>query len=226
MERRPRLRRRLRLTTVGAWLWSARTRRCRPMSGTYARPPNVCRQNWMCCVVSVEELAVALNRISAAAGPYLVGVWIGCVMVGGLYSYLLLRRARIDQERLRGQGVALEYSAESTAGRVWIRTKTFLEFLGIGVCAVLLEVPGGIGWFLLVKAVARLAYLLLFINVILELAYNAWRDSTRDGRLRVMLHDIRQKLADAVQPHEGEGEVPLDPGTEADAVHTDTGDAG
>jgi hypothetical protein len=54
--------------------------------------------------VSVEELAAALNRISAAAGPYLVGVWIGCVMVGGLYSYLLLRRARIDQERLRGQG--------------------------------------------------------------------------------------------------------------------------
>jgi hypothetical protein len=201
------------------------------MSGTYARPPNVCRQNWMCCVVSVEELAVALNRISAAAGPYLVGVWIGCVMVGGLYSYLLLRRARIDQERLRGQGVALEYSAESTAGRVWIRTKTFLEFLGIGVCAVLLEVPGGIGWFLLVKAVARLAYLLLFINVILELAYNAWRDSTRDARLRAMLeahhaeldaiHDIRQKLAAAVQP-----EAKLDSSPEADAIHTDPRDAG
>jgi hypothetical protein len=119
---------------------------------------------------------------------------------------------------------------------VWIRTKTFLEFLGIGVCAVLLEVPGGTGWLLLVKAVARLAYLLLFINVILELAYNAWRDSTRDARLRAMLeahhgeldaiHDIRQKLADAVQPHEDEGEVPLDPGPEADAVHTDPRDAG
>jgi hypothetical protein len=203
------------------------------MSGTYAQPPNGCKQNWTCCVVSVEELAVALNRISATAGPYLVGVWIGCVMVGGLYSYLLLRRARIDQERLRGQGVVLEYSAESTAGRVWIRTKTFLEFLGIGVCAVLLEVPGGTGWLLLVKAVARLAYLLLFINVILELAYNAWRDSTRDARLRAMLevhrvelesiHDIRQKLADAVQPHEGG--VELHSSAEADTVHTDAGDA-
>jgi hypothetical protein len=179
--------------------------------------------------VSVEELAVALNRISAAAGPYLVGVWIGCVMVGGLYSYLLLRRARIDQERLRGQGVALEYSAESTTGRVLIRTKTFLEFLGVGVCAVLLEVPGGTEWFLLVKAIARLAYLSLFINIILELAYNAWRDSTRDAHLRVMLehhrreletiHDIRQKLAGAVQPAS-------DPRPKADAVHTDTGDAG
>jgi hypothetical protein len=187
--------------------------------------------------VSVEELAAALNRISAAAGPYLVGVWIGCVMVGGLYSYLLLRRARIDQERLRGQGVALEYSAESTAGRVWIRTKTFLEFLGIGVCAVLLEVPGGTGWLLLVKAVARLMYLALFINIILELAYNAWRDSTRDARLRAMLelhhqeletlHDIRQKLAAAVQPHEDEATVGVsDSGTEADAVHADAGDTG
>jgi hypothetical protein len=190
----------------------------------------------MCCGVSVEELAVALNRISAAAGPYLVGVWIGCALVGGAYSYVLLRRARCDQERLRGQGATLEYSADSTEGRVWIRTKTFLEFLGIGVCAVLLEVPGGTGWLLLVKAVARLAYLLLFINVILELAYNAWRDSTRDARLRAMLeahhgelaaiHDIRQKLADAVQPHEDEGEVPLDPRPEADAVHTDPRDAG
>jgi hypothetical protein len=195
------------------------------------QPPNGCKQNWMCCVVSVEELAVALNRISAAAGPYLVGVWIGCVLVGGAYSYVLLRRARCDQDRLRGHGATLEYSAESTEGRVWIRTKTFLEFLGIGVCAVLLEVPGGIRWFLLVKAVARLAYLLLFINVILELAYNAWRDSTRDARLRAMLeahhaelesiHDIRQKLADAVQP-----EVELNPSPEADAVHTDARDAG
>jgi hypothetical protein len=202
------------------------------MSGTYEQPPTVCRQNWMCCGVSVEELAAALNKISAAAGPYLVGVWIGCVMVGGLYSYLLLCRARSDQERLRGRGATLEYSAESTAGRVWIRTKTFLEFLGIGVCAVLLEVPGGTGWLLLIKAVARLMYLALFINIILELAYNAWRDSTRDARLRAMLelhhqeletiHDIRQKLADAVQPHEAE----LDPGTEADAVHTDPRDAG
>jgi hypothetical protein len=186
--------------------------------------------------VSVEELAAALNRLSAAAGPYLVGVWIGCVMVGGLYSYLLLHRARIDQARLRGQGAALEYSAESTVGRVWIRTKTFLEFLGIGACAVLLEVPGGTEWFLLVKAVARLVYLSLFINIILELAYNAWRDSTRDAHLRAMLehhrweletiHDIRQKLADAVQPHESEATAGAsNPGTEADAVHTDPRDA-
>jgi hypothetical protein len=196
----------------------------------------VCRQNWTCCVVSIESIAAALNGASAAAGPYLVGVWIGCVLVGGVYSYILLRRARCDQERLRGQGAVLEYSAESTAGRVWIRTKTFLEFLGIGVCAVLLEVSGGTGWLLLVKAVARLAYLLLFINVILELAYNAWRDSTRDARLRAMLeahhaeldaiHDIRQKLADAVQPHEGEVEAKLDPRPKADAVHTDPRDAG
>jgi hypothetical protein len=194
----------------------------------------VCRQSWTCCAVSIESIAAALNGISSAAGPYLVGVWIGCVLVGGLYSYLLLRRARRDQERLREQGPLLEYSAESTAGRVWIRTKTFLEFLGIGVCAVLLEVPGGTGWLLLVKAVARLAYLLLFINVILELAYNAWRDSTRDARLRAMLeahhaeldtiHDIRQKLADAVQP--AEGGVELHPRPKADAVHTDPGDAG
>jgi hypothetical protein len=181
--------------------------------------------------ISIEGLAATLNGVSSAVGPYLVGVWIGCVLVGGLYSYVLLRRARCDQERLREQGPLLEYSADSTAGRVWIRTKTFLEFLGIGVCAVLLEVPGGTGWLLLVKAVARLAYLLLFINVILELAYNAWRDSTRDARLRAMLeahhteldtiHDIRQKLADAVQP-----EAKLDPRPEADAVHTDTRDAG
>jgi hypothetical protein len=188
----------------------------------------------MCCAVSIsiEGLAATLNGAGAAAGPYLVGVWIGCALVGGLYSYLLLRRARRDQARLKGQGPTLEYSAESTAGRVWIRTKTFLEFLGIGVCAVLLEVPGGTGWLLLIKAVARLMYLALFINIILELAYNAWRDSTRDARLRAMLelhhqeletiHDIRQKLADAVQPHEAE----LDPGTEADAVHTDPRDAG
>jgi hypothetical protein len=117
---------------------------------------------------------------------------------------------------------------------VWIRTKTFIEFLGIGVCALLLEVSGGAGWLLLIKAVARLAYLLLFINVILELAYNAWRDSTRDARLRAMLeayhaeletiHDIRQKLADAVQPHEGG--VELHPRPKADAVHTDPRDAG
>jgi hypothetical protein len=186
--------------------------------------------------ISIEGLAATLNGASAAAGPYLVGVWIGCVLVGGLYSYVLLRRARCDRDRLRGQGAVLEYSAESTAGRVWIRTKTFLEFLGIGVCAVLLEVPGGTGWLLLVKAVARLAYLLLFINVILELAYNAWRDSTRDARLRAMLeahrqeldtiHDIRQKLADAVQPSEGEVGAKLNPRPEADAVHTDAGDAG
>jgi hypothetical protein len=74
-------------------------------------------------------------------------------------------------------------------------------------------------------------YLALFINIILELAYNAWRDSTRDARLRTMLeahhaeldtiHDIRQKLADAVQP-----EVELNPSPEADAVHTDARDAG
>jgi hypothetical protein len=201
------------------------------------QPPSACRQNWTCYAVSVEELAVALNRISAASGPYLVGVWIGCALVGGLYSYLLLRRARRDLVRLREQGPLLEYSAESTAGRVWIRTKTFLEFLGIGVCAVLLEVPGGTGWLLLVKAIARLMYLALFINIILELAYNAWRDSTRDARLRTMLelhrqeletlHDIRQKLADAVQPHEDEATVGVsDPGTEADAVHTDAGDTG
>lgn len=180
---------------------------------------------------SVEELAAALNGASAAAGPYLVGVWIGCALVGGVYSYVLLRRARYDQERLRSQGPLLEYSADSTKGRVWIRTKTFVEFLGIGGCAVLLEVPGGTGWLVLVKAIARLMYLLLFINIILELAYNAWRDSTRDARLRAMLeahrtelesiHDIRQKLADAVQPR-----VELHPGTKADAVHTDTGDAG
>jgi hypothetical protein len=186
--------------------------------------------------ISIEELAAALNGISAAAGPYLVGVWIGCVLVGGVYSYVLLRRARCDQDRLRGQGATLEYSAESTTGRVWIRTKTFLEFLGIGVCAVLLEVPGGTGWMLLVKAVARLMYLLLFINVILELAYNAWRDSTRDARLRAMLelhraelesiHDIRQKLADAAQPREDGGGAELHSGTKADAVHTDPRDAG
>jgi hypothetical protein len=184
------------------------------------QPPNVCRQSWTCCVVSIsiEGLAATLNGVSSAAGPYLVGVWIGCVLVGGLYSYVLLRRARCDQGAPAGAGATLEYSAESTAGRVWIRTKTFLEFLGIGVCAVLLEVPGGTGWLLLVKAVARLAYLLLFINVILELAYNAWRDSTRDARLRAMLeahhveldtiHDIRQKLADAVQPRGAGGATP------------------
>jgi hypothetical protein len=118
---------------------------------------------------------------------------------------------------------------------VWIRTKTFLEFLGIGVCAVLLEVPGGTGWLLLVKAVARLAYLLLFINVILELAYNAWRDSTRDARLRAMLEHIAGAgdhsrhspeaggCCAAVRARAGR---PLDPGTEADAVHTDPRDAG
>jgi hypothetical protein len=190
----------------------------------------------MCCGVSIsiERLAATLNGASAAVGPYLVGVWIGCALVGIGYSYVLLRRARYDQERLRSQGPLLEYSAESTSGRVWIRTKTFLEFLGIGVCAVLLEVPGGTGWLLLVKAVARLLYLLLFINIILELAYNAWRDSTRDARLRAMLeahraeletlHDIRQKLADAVQPHAGEGQ--LHSSAEADAVHTDPRDAG
>jgi hypothetical protein len=167
--------------------------------------------------VSIEELAAALNRVSATVGPYLVGVWIGCVLVGGLYSSLLLRRARRDQERLRGQGEALEYSAESTVGRVWIRTKTFLEFLGIGACAVLLGVPGETGWLLFAKAVARLLYLLLFINIILELAYNAWRDDRRDRHLRRLLdaqdrerqaaldaaHMLRRVLADARQP-EGE----------------------
>jgi hypothetical protein len=225
------MRRRGRLHTTGVCPSNGPTRLCRPTNGTYGQPPNVCKQNWMCCVVSIESVAAALNGASSTAGPYLVGLWIGCVLVGGLYSYVLLRRARCDQDRLRGQGAILEYSAESTAGRVWIRTKTFLEFLGIGVCAVFLEVPGGAGWLLLVKAIARLAYLLLFINVILELAYNAWRDSTRDARLRAMLeahrwemetiHDMRQKLAHAVQP-----EAKLDSSTEADAVHTDPRDAG
>jgi hypothetical protein len=187
--------------------------------------------------VSIETLAVVLNEIGAAAGPYLVALWIACALVGLGYSYVLLRRARCDQERLRGQGATLEYSAESTSGRVWIRTKTFIEFLGIGVCGVvLLEVPGGAGWPLFIKAVARLAYLLLFINVILELTYNAWRDSTRDARLRAMLeshrwelesiHDIRQKLADAVQPHESGVGAELHPRPKADAVHTDPRDAG
>jgi hypothetical protein len=199
------------------------------------QPPNVCRQNWTCCAVSIESVAATLNGVGTTAGPYLVALWIACALVGLGYSYVLWCRARGDKERLRGRGDALEYSAESTAGRVWIRTKTFIEFLGIGVCAlVLLYGSGGAGWLLLIKAVARLAYLLLFINVILELAYNAWRDSTRDARLRAMLeayhaeletiHDIRQKLADAVQPHEGG--VELHPRPKADAVHTDPRDAG
>jgi hypothetical protein len=72
-------------TTTGVCLWNGPTRLCRPTSGTYVQPPNVCRQNWTCCAVSIESsVAATLNGVSTTAGPYLVGVWIGCAWWAGV----------------------------------------------------------------------------------------------------------------------------------------------
>lgn len=162
----------------------------------------------------LTPVAHALNGLAAAATPYLVGAWLVASLVGASYSYTLLRKARRDQAYQWRRGTILEYSAESTVGRVWIRTKTFVEFCVIGACATLLLVPATEPLLLLVRAVARLLYLGLFLSVIAQLAYNAWRDDRRDTHLRRLLnaqdrerqaaldavHTLRRTLADERQP--------------------------
>jgi drug/metabolite transporter (DMT)-like permease len=157
--------------------------------------------------------AYTINGLAAAATPYLVGAWLVASCIGAGYSYALLRKARRDQAYQRGRGTTLEYSARSSVGRVWIRTKTFIEFLVIGLCSVLLLLPPPADpLLLLLRALARLLYLGLFISVIAQLTYNARRDDQRDGRLREMLeaqhiahiHELREKLAAIYQPLEEE----------------------
>jgi drug/metabolite transporter (DMT)-like permease len=172
--------------------------------------------------VSGEWILAATNAINgavAAATPYLVGTWDVAAGAGTVYSYRLLRKARRDRAYQVGRSAAAAYSAESTVGRVWIRTKTFVEFLVIGLCATMLLLPVTDPLLLLLRAIALLVYLCLFISVIAQLAYNAWRDDRRDTHLRHLLdaqyrerqtaldaaHTLRRVLADQRQP-EGEAE--------------------
>jgi hypothetical protein len=192
------------------------------MSGTYEQPPTGSRRNWTCCAVNTEFLpaANALNAAMTAATPYLVAAWLLGAAAGTAYSYRLLRKARRDQAYQRGasaHNIAALYAAASTAGRVWIRTKTFVEFLVIGACAALLLAPPGTDpLLLLVRALARGLYLCLFLSVIAQLAYNARRDDRRDTHLRRLLdaqhrerqaaleaaHTLRRVLADERQPED------------------------
>jgi hypothetical protein len=175
--------------------------------------------------VNNELLAAAnaLNAAMTAATPYLVAAWLLGAATGTMYSYRLLRKARRDQAYQRQasiRNIAALYAAASAAGRLWIRTKTFVEFLVIGACAALLLTPPGTDpRLLLVRALARGLYLCLFLNVMAELAYNARRDDRRDTHLRHLLdaqyrerqdaldaaHTLRRVLADERQP-EGEAE--------------------
>jgi Na+/glutamate symporter len=176
--------------------------------------------------VNTELLAAAnaLNAAMMAATPYLVAAWLLGAATGTAYSYRLLLKARCDQayqQRDDARNSAARYVAESTAGRVWIRTKTFIEFLAIGACAALLLAPPGTDpRLLLLRAVARWLYLCLFLSVIAQLAYNAWRDDRRDTHLRRLLdeqhrerqaaldaaHMLRRVLADERQPEGEAGE--------------------
>jgi hypothetical protein len=171
--------------------------------------------------VNTELLAAAnaLNAAVAAATPYLVAAWLLAAASGTAYAYRLLRKARRDRAYQVGRNAAAAYSAESTVGRVWIRTKTFVEFFVIGLCAAMLLLPVTDPLLLLLRAIALLVYLCLFISVIAQLAYNAWRDDWRDTHLRRLLdtqdrerqaaidaaHTLRRVLADQRQP-EGEAE--------------------
>jgi hypothetical protein len=165
----------------------------------------------------------ALNAAMAATTPYLVAAWLLGAGAGTVYASRLLRKARRDQAYQRQasvRNIAALYAAASAEGRLWIRTKTFIEFLIIGACAALLLTPPGTDpRLLLVRAVARWLYLCLFLSVIAQLAYNAWRDDRRDTHLRHLLeaqhrerqaaldaaHTLRRVLADERQP-EGEAE--------------------
>jgi hypothetical protein len=175
--------------------------------------------------VNTELLAAAnaLNAAMTAATPYLVAAWLLGAAAGTAYSSRLLHKARCDQayqQRAGAHNSAAQYVAESTVGRVWIRTKTFIEFLAIGACAaLLLGQPGTDPRLLLLRALARWLYLCLFLSAMAQLAYNAWRDDRRDTHLRRLLdeqhrerlaaleaaHTLRRVLADERQP-EGEDE--------------------
>jgi hypothetical protein len=175
--------------------------------------------------VNGELLAAtnAINAAMAAATPYLVAAWLLGAAAGTVYASRLLRKARRDQAYQRQANVRNStalYAAASAEGRLWIRTKTFVEFLIIGACAALLLTPPGTDpRLLLLRALARGLYLCLFLNVMAELAYNARRDDRRDTHLRRLLdaqyrerqaaleaaHTLRRVLADERQP-EGEAE--------------------
>jgi hypothetical protein len=137
---------RMRRTNGGACCWSTPIRRRRNRSGNCERPPTGYRRNWTCCAVSGEWILAATNALNAAmaaATPYLVGRGCSAPGAGTVYSYRLLRKARRDQAYQR-VGAPQHRGVQRRKHRwpVWIRTKTFIEFLVIGVCRAAAHAAG------------------------------------------------------------------------------------